>query len=458
MSTSADLLGQIVKGNYDASSQALLHMARSYPCTVMHDSLQMIEDELRERILMLRDHVTHYLGLTPLYFALQLTSPDMMAIAHGTTSFLEARNRVLMELLRRIADTPGVLDSSRVDTVKLATSECSVLLPHVLRSRADQMRELRVYVNKPEGTSAGPHQISIDGLWQTAYGRMILRALEIPSRTRIVESKEWSEIRRTLSEAGFEPDRIVHDLPYAEWLGELKSVRAGTSRQTPESAELQSLDNLFWALEEIGYSNDNVAVAAMQIASKCGSRVVDTAVRARAAAGTAKVRERALETLVECSGPDVVDFLGSMLDNKEDPIRDKVAEALSSITSRDFCNYADLTVRTAALTVREIPVVSPDIVASKAFLDSIRTLLKHRSSLVRSEGSKILLSLGSRARSHVMDELSTDGSATVRVEILSLVASLPEDDARTIILRGMKDESLRIRKLAAAKAEQLELH
>ena len=456
MSDSADLLSQIANGDYQASSQTLLHMATNYPPTTMRDSLQRISDELRERVLMLRDHVTHFLGLTPLYFALQLSSQEMMLMICGARSSIEARSRVLTDLIQRIADTPSVLDSSRVDLVKLATSECVVILPDVLRTRADQMRLVSVRSNIPEGVSPGPHQILIDRLWQTAYGRMILRAIEIPSRTEIVGSREWSKIGRALSEAGFHADEMFCQLPYVEWLEELKSVRAGTTGQKSESTELGLLDALFWASEEIGYSSDKVALAALEVVARSGSRVADAELKARAVTGNPKVREKALETLVECSGPDAVEFLCSLLENKQDPVRSKVAEALSSITSRNFTSAAELTVRGAALAAKEIPTVSHEFSISRAFLDSLRTLLGHSSSLVRGEGSKVLLSLDPGARSRVMDELSTDRSTAVRFEVLSLVDSLPDDDARTIIVRGMKDESLRVRKLAASKGNQLE--
>ncbi len=443
MSRSIDLLLQAAeRGDFAASTSILLGLCRTEISQDVVSHFLNYEKNLPPS-LRLRDHVFFFLGLTPLYCAIQSSSIDVLKQFDGMST-LEHIRHCAFDWARNLLENEDEGISLRyLDSDRVLNDQYATLLPLILERKAKELESCRIYARSESDRKS----YSIFDLDRTSYGHLLLLGsgqfgTGTEASHSIIQENDWNEIEKALISLGYDPDDMIVELDDAAW-SSFTSEKREESIHTSSSFEVCSTRELYDASVALNLAVDEATIQKIGIYR---SNYANKQLMHLAEATQGIQKQLVIEALIDSGDTSILGFLSSLMATADHKSRRVIARGISSITSA--MSGFDLNVP----QIQEQPR-SDDAVAS-----TILTLAKyagHRKPSVRLDALRTLSTFDDiRAHNLIRNAIETDESPHVRIAIVALAFNLPREIAASILRVALNDENPSV----SLEAEKAILH
>jgi hypothetical protein len=207
-----DLKQAILERNFPASRHLLERARREAKMASIADLLEEEYEESQHHTLELRDHVTSYLGIWDVYFAVQLTSIQMLRLLAEDKS-ADAAVFMLNHIRSLLEQGDPLFDQFFVSVETISRGPFAVLLPEILTRRSEELENCIIYYR----TGSNPLYCTAS-LLRTYYGRKIVSAiLDDKVFNSVVSENVFMKIEESLISAGMDPSKMLVSVSPKDW-------------------------------------------------------------------------------------------------------------------------------------------------------------------------------------------------------------------------------------------------
>ncbi len=291
-------------------------------------------------ILRIREHVFHLIGGRPLFFALEVDSPEILSWINGCqdeTQIVAAMIEYLRDELR--SEHPRLVNDG-IELRVLSQSDYVILAPEILKAREHEMESCRIFYSE---TPVSKYKIrySLVELWRTSYGRRILTSAGFSIQDRVVGSKTWKKIVDLFSRIDIDlNDRLVEIDP-DKWTEFVLFQMA--DEKPPSSMEVSVIRPLRYTWESLLSSDPKRVCTAMRDLREYRLGVCNPEVRRFLGHANRAIVEETLKLLLVTEGASIGPTLEEFVRMDETPHRALYAHALSRLVSQEFVERIDQT-------------------------------------------------------------------------------------------------------------------
>ena len=308
----------------------------------LSDLIPELENYEKERSLItleLRDHIFHYLWLWDIYFAVQISSIDVLRIL-DEQKVRDSPQIFMIDFVRELFEKRDPrFDPFCVNIQTISHGHYAILIQPIIEQRTDELIHCKIpYVDGP------PRLYSAADLLDTYYGRKIVSAAHSQRRFDIVLSEdEYEIVRGSLEEVGFDISNMLQKMDSEEWEKYVKKrrmardIHSGSDHAQPEGlafSELVVLRRVKSARSNIFsdvFQRQDAALRAIQRAGtqRCNDILMDVASN-----HSHPMRKRAIYELGEIGDAEVLEFLSTLMKQDGDSsVRREAARAFSTLSS-----------------------------------------------------------------------------------------------------------------------------
>ncbi len=430
-----ELQNAIAERNFPVSSHLLDHVRKADRIADVMDILENEYNSLSHHTLELRDHITNYLGMWDVYFAVQISSIDMLRLLRND---LESDPQIFMidfarELLKK--QDPR-FDQFYTSVETISRGQYAVLLPDILSHRTSELEDCTIYYRR------GPVPLYCTAnLLRTYYGHQIIAAtMNEKVFELVVSEKIFSVIAESLTAAGLDVSKMLVGIDPEEWEDIICKVSIIES-SPEESKELRTLHRVYAARSEIFLESFRKQAAALDTILNAKTQLCNDILMTVASDSGHEMHLRAVKGLGDLGGTNVLEFLSNMLNASDTSIRNVAARALSTLASHSKWSSVS----------HKIPAAS----AKKSFLDIskinqiLNTLIAKDMPVTMIEDTLIALVIqDSDNAADILTRLLAKPQISIRKAVIKTSRLLEREKAAPVIREALEDESDEIVTLA----------
>lgn len=442
MNLEDSLLEAVRNVDYQTSSQVLLEVISKSESYNMASNLKPYVE--CEPDLRLRDHITDFLSLEPVYCAIEKPSYELLTVADGIQT-REAAAQALFDFMTEIVESRDrSFNQQGVRIDRIASSHYVALAPVIIEQRTAEMEECRVPYTSSSVRGTEKAKYYIGDLLSTGYGGLINYA-EARDYPDFVSETDWSKISGILDELGFNADSMLKRVEPHEWyektkeLTKLRSSNLKSEVGHMACTEVLSLRTLTQAYHGLASTDSNrlkkSLVAIQRLQTKyCSRELLNLVEKA-----SGDILRLSIEVLVDTHSPHIEAILRGLLNSKDQWKRTQAARGYSRMNA----------LGTPSHPFNGNPIDAAGFVKShsKAMLrmEGGKTILarlhKSNSPAVRRDIVRILAeSAGFESEAMLLD-LMNDPNETIRYEIVANVEKMPKELGLMLLSKALNDSS-----------------
>ena len=419
----------IAERNYAASTHMLDHALRENSLPDLIVVLEEMEEAAPLLTLELRDHIFYYLGMWDIYFAVQITSIDILRILHEHNVEKDAPI-FMIEYIRNLLDTKDNRFSQFcVNVGTISGGHYAILVPSILDQRMEELMNCRIQYTdgyKPFYCTAE--------LLETYYGGKIVTAIhEHRSFDIVVSPEQFTIIQEGLTCAGIDTslmlDRVDPDL-WDDFVKEKRKPRI----ERGGSGELSVLHRVKSARSNIYSKVFQQQATALKAIDLAKTQLCNDVLMSVVSDPTHPMRRRALNQLGESGDSSTIEFLATIMKNDGDAsVRKEAARTYSMLTSRSQMSSIDHKIprrpsKSALLDISRINKILNTLIAKEMPAVMIDDTL---SSIVIQTGADSV---------DILSRLLTKPQTSVKMAVIKASRFLDTETAAPIIRKALADE------------------
>jgi hypothetical protein len=320
----------IVERNYAESAKQLDLVIRENHIISLTNGLKAINAKAEHLSLELRDHLFSYLEMWDIYFAVQMTSVDIL-LTLDENSIQNSPQLFMIEFIKDLTESKDSRFSQFcVNISTISKGHYAVLVPPILDQRMEELEKCKImYRENPS------HLYSTADLLKTYYGNKIVSAIHgHKSFDIVVGESQFSVLRKSLTEAGLDIESMMVKLNPAEW-DDYVAERRRRKTHTSTNGELAILHRVKSARSNIYSSIFRQQVAALDAISFSKTQLCNDILIDVAESRNHQMRRRAIKLLGVTGDARTMSFLAELMRNESDQsIRTETARAYSALVSR----------------------------------------------------------------------------------------------------------------------------
>ena len=317
----------MVERNFPASSYLLDRARKNNQIADVAKLLEVEYDPYPQHTLELRDHVTYYLGMWDVYFAVQVSSANMLRLL---TNHVGGDVQVFMiDFVKRLLDQRDSRFNQFYASVEtISKGQYAVVLPQILTLRSEELENCIIHYKR------GPVPLYCTvNLLRTYYGQKIVSAIANDEIFEsVVSEKTFGVIAESLQAAGIDVSKMLVGVDPAEW-EEIVCKADKIESHPEESKELRTLHRVHAARSEIFLDSFRKQAAALDTILNAKTQLCNDVLMMVASDTEHDMRLRALKGLGDNGDSKSLEFLSSMLNDGEPAVRNVVARAISTLAS-----------------------------------------------------------------------------------------------------------------------------
>ncbi|MFW9980978.1 MAG: hypothetical protein ACFFE3_03550 [Candidatus Thorarchaeota archaeon] len=427
----------VTERDYSTSSLLIEQAMKHDALSDLIAGLETIEESVQHLTLEVRDHVFHTLGLWDIYFAVQMSSIDVLKLLDNQDTCENARI-FMVDFIRTLLDRKDKrFDQFCVNIQTISKGHYAVLIPSILEQRTEELLSCMIQFN--EGP---PPQYCTADLLDTYYGGKIVsathghRAFDI-----VVNEAQYITIRDSLESTGMEIDSMLVKMNDDEWEDYLRKRRTSSmSKSSEEPDELLVLHRVKSARSNI-YSNlFRNQVAALNAIEASKTQLCNDVLTDVVSSSAHQLRLRALRLLSQSGDLMTLEFLADLMKNDNDiSIRKEAARVYSSLSSR-----------AAGLGHVPLPVVTTHPFLKLSRINNILNTLisKRMPTTMIDETIQSVVYQGGSDSGEILLRLFHRPQEVIRLSVIKASRLLDKQSAAKIIKAALNDESEEIVRLA----------
>jgi hypothetical protein len=323
----ADLKQAILERNFLASRHLLEHARRDGKIVSIADLLEAEYEASQYHTLELRDHVASYLGIWDVYFAVQITSIQMLRLLAENKS-ADAAVFMLGYIRSLLERGDPRFDHFYVSVETISKGPFAVLLPDILTRRSEELEKCVIYYR----TGNDPLYCTTN-LLRTYYGRKIVSAiLDDNVFNSVVSENVFMKIEKSLEAAGMDASRMLVSVSPKDWEDTLCIVNI-VDLPHDESKELGTLHRVYTARSELFLESFRKQAAALETIQNAKTQLCNDVLMTVASNPEHEMQLRSLKVLGELGDPSTLEFLSKMIGTEDSSIRNVAARAFSTLSS-----------------------------------------------------------------------------------------------------------------------------
>ncbi len=431
--------------DYVRSSNILSATLREKKLPELIAGLREIEEGATLITLELRDHILRYLAMWDIYFAVQISSIDILRLLEQH-NVQDEPQIFMVDFIRRLFENRDALfDPFCVNIRTISKGHYAILVQPIIEQRTEELLKCKIpYIVGP------PKRYCAADLLDTYYGsKTVTATLGYGSFDIVINEEQYQTIRDSLDSVGFDISTMLQEFDPDEWEKYVnkrrrpKDLHTGSSiAQHPgrEFSELIVLHRVKSARSNIYsdvFQRQDAALRAIERAKtqRCNDTLMDVASNP-----THPMRMRALHELGELGDSTVLSFLDNIMKKDRDKsIRREAARAYSRLSSK----YAGLDLSIP------IPASKPPALNIAEINRTLNNLLdKGMPTTMIDETINSVVLQGGADSVNVLLRLFSKPNMSVKAAIVKATKLLDKESAAVIIRTALEDESETIRELA----------
>jgi hypothetical protein len=421
--------------NFSVSSHLINHMRKAKSITEVTDALESDYNALSYHTLELRDHISYYFGMWDVYFAVQISSLDMLRLLKEDMSI--DPQVFMLEFTRDLLERQDPRFNQFYASVEtISKGQYAVLLPQILAHRTDELENCTIYYkSKPVPLYCTAN------LLRTYYGEKIISAtLSDQVFEVVVGEKAFAVIERALVSAGMDISKMLVEVNPEDW--EDIICKVGKTEGPPEeSRELRTLHRVYAARSEIFLSSFRKQAAALDTILNSKTQLCNDILMAVAADKTHEMRLRAVKGLGDIGSTAALEFLSSMLNDSDSSVRGVAARALSTLASRSKWSTVDHRIPATASKVAALDISKINRI--------LNTMISKEMPAAMIEDTLIaVVNQDGRNAANLLSRLLAKPQISVKKAVIKTSQLLDRKYAARVIRRALDDESPEVVALA----------
>jgi len=399
--------------------------------------LEKMDEDASLLTLERRDHVLSYLEMWDIYFAVQMTSIDILRILDENNVTQEPQ-LFMVDFIRNLVNTKDPRFSQFCINVNtISRGHYVLLVPSILDQRIEELSNCKIRFRETPTSLYCTAELN-----ETYYGYKILSALHgYRSYDIVVNEEQFSVVNDSLTEAELDIASMLVKLDPDDWDLYVKNRRR-PRRQTSSSGELTVLHRVKSARSNIYAESFRQQVAALNAIILSRTQLCNDVLMVIAEDPAQKMQRRAIKQLGESGDSAVLSFLADLLQTeKNESARTEVARAYSALVSKDQLLAIDQTIPRSLMTTHSF-----DISKINKVLNTI--LAKGMPIRMIDDTLGALASQGSPAAVDILTRLLVKPQISVRRAVIKASQLLDTDTAASIVRAALKDEDEEIVALA----------
>jgi len=434
--TATKLRKAIEQKNFAASSSILKQVLLSGKASKISEHFKETDIETSHNTLELRDHVLQFLGLWDLYFAIQVSSFNLLSIiqVNGSESDIGIAT---MNFIRGLVDRNDErLDQSGIDIGRLSKSQYAVILPQILTTRSEELEHCIIQVR--DGISP---KYCIANLMKTYYGKKIVTAALSEKQLDVAVGKSvFNKISESLSSAGLDVSSMLHIVTEKQWDDLLCKIKESHPSEI-KSRELRLLNRVKLARAEIFLNSFRKQVAALDTILSAKTQICNDVLMLIAADRENAMRRRAINALGQSGNSVTMEFLSNLLNDRDDGTRTEAIRAYSILASESKWSGVQ---QKPSSPSRKTPLL--DIAKINRVLNTL--LAKNMPTDIIEDTLTAVASQGGKQACDILGRLLAKHQSQVRMAVVKASRLLELEDAARIIRIALNDEDPAIVSLA----------
>lgn len=320
----------IAERNYAASTHLLDHALRENGLPDLITVLEEMEEAAPLITLELRDHVFYYLGMWDIYYAVQISSIDILRILDEHNVENDA-SIFMIDYIRNLLETRDDRFSQFCINIEtISGGHYAILVPSILDQRMEELLNCRIQYTDGYKTFYCTAE-----LLETYYGGKIVAAIHSHrSFDIIVNPGQFAIIQEGLSSAGIDTSSLLDRVEPDLWDDFVKGKRKPRIKRGG-SGELSVLHRVKSGRSNIYAQGFRQQVAALNAITLARTQLCNDVLMSVISDPSHQMRRRALKQLGESGDSTTLDFLADLMKNDGDEsIRKEAARTYSVLTSK----------------------------------------------------------------------------------------------------------------------------
>lgn len=423
-----ELQTAITERNFPASSHLLEHVRKASKIADVAELLENEYDSLSYHTLELRDHVTYYLGMWDVYFAVQISSLDMLRFLSEEA---ETDPQIFMvDFVRDLLKNQDPrFDQFYTSVETISKGQYAILLPDILSHRTDELEKCTIYYKQ------GPIPLYCTAnLLRTYYGYQIIAAtMNDRVFESVVSEKTFSIIENSLTSAGLDVSKMLVGIEPEDWEDVICKVGL-IEASHEESKELRTLHRVYAARSEIFLESFRKQTAALDTILSAKTQLCNDILMAVASDSTHEMHLRAVKGLGDVGGMDVLEFLSGMLRVKDTSIRNVAARAISTLASHSKWSSVSHKIPTSPSKASALDISKINQI--------LNTLIAKEMPAAMIEDTLVAVAIqDSKNAAVVLTRLLAKPQISVKKAVIKVSRLLERETAASVIREALKDES-----------------
>ncbi|UCE10649.1 MAG: hypothetical protein JSW61_01595 [Candidatus Thorarchaeota archaeon] len=439
-----DFLGAVAKRDFRSSSEILLTAVTSGTTTDIAQQIGPFIEAWDHPSLSVRDHITSFLDLTPLYFAVNVHSLDIIRVFDGTDDHASLLKAVVRWVANLIEGQDPNMKQNAIDVMSIIGTAYASSLPTILDLRNSELESCKIPYSKT--TARGKHRVryNISTLMQSSFGRRLIESAIVLPENGIVGEAGWYWTSSLLGQVGFKPEKMLTEVSQKEWYTFCRRNAAGVVCKD-DRKEMIALADLRHTSESLLSPNRETQLTALTKLRANPTFVHNDALVGIVRDGESMLAALALDILETTGDASTVDALSDLVRVQDHPYRTRIARSLSNLASKEL---------TTAREVMESAPYTEGRLQERRQHDSIQgnqiqTLLWSCAPKELLEGM-ILPADPKRLVATVM----TSAAKKLRIMLLKLTELLGDSLSAQIVTYGLADPDVAVRSTAKTIARE----
>jgi hypothetical protein len=435
-----DLKQAIIEHNFPASRHLLERARKDGQIESIAEVLEREYEAGQHHTLELRDHVTSYLGIWDVYFAVQVSSIEMLRLLKEGESddvavFMLDYTRSLLE------HGDSRFNQFYVSIEAISKGPYAVLLPDILTNRSEELEKCVIYYRTGDNSL-----YCTANLLRTYYGRKIVSAiLDDKVFNSVVSEKVFLKIEESLTSAGMDVSKMLVSVNPKDWEDAICKLNI-IDAPPEESKELGTLHRVYSARSELFLESFRKQAAALETIQNAKTRLCNDVLMAVASNPGHNMQLRALKVLGESGDSTTLEFLSKMIRVEDLSVRNVAARAFSTLSSHSKWSSVG-----HGITVVEQQQPLLDISKVNRILNTL--IAKGMPSEMIEDTVIAIATQGGRDAVNILDKLLAKPQMSVQSAVIKASRLLNRDNAARIIRTALKSDNPEVVALAEVEID-----
>jgi hypothetical protein len=423
-----DFRQAVIERNFHSSRHLLERAKRNGQIPLIAKAIEQDYEVSQHHTLEMRDHVTYYLGLWDVYFAVQISSIELLHLIQENGQ-RDAAVFMLNFVKALLEENDPRFDQFYVAVEIISKGPYAVLLPDILTKRSDELENCVIYYR----TGDRPLYCTAN-LLRTYYGRKIVSAiLDDSVFNSVVTQNSFTKIEESLTLAGIDVSRMLTPVDPEDWEDTICRVNI-IDTSPEESKELGTLHRVFASRTELFLESFRKQAAALETIQNSKTHLCNDVLVIVAADSKHEMQLRALKTLGETGDSATLEFLSKMIRVDDPAVRNVAARAFSVLSSHSRWSSAGhafplVEQQQSLLDISKVNRILNTLLAKKMPTEMIEDTLV------------AIASQGGKSAMNILIRLLSKPQISVQLAVIKATRSLEKSKAALVIRTALKSDN-----------------